>query len=89
MRWTAAIARSQYAGWTDMANERGARAYNGGLEAERPPPTPPPCKNSSDLYQFQRPVAKVGVDISTPAATPLALDALVSRQHERFKDIDV
>jgi len=39
----------------------GARAYNGGLEAEPTPPTPPLCKNSSDLYQFQqRPLAKVG-----------------------------
>ena len=32
--------------------ERGARAYNGGLEAERSPL--PPCKNSSDLYQFSK-----------------------------------
>ena len=36
----------------DRHGERGARAYNGDLEAERPP-YPSPCKNSSDLYQFQ------------------------------------
>jgi len=53
------VARSKYVGWTDMAC------------AEREPitavwrrsdsPAPPPCKNSSDLYQFQeRSVAKVG-----------------------------
>jgi len=49
------IARSKYVGWTDMAS------------AEREPITgvwrrsDPPCKNSSDLYQFQeRPLAKVG-----------------------------
>jgi len=44
----------------DRHGDRGARAYNGGLETERPP-IPLPYKNSSDLYQFQeRPVAKVG-----------------------------
>jgi len=35
----------------DRHGERKARAYNGGLEAERPP-YPSPCKNTSDLYQF-------------------------------------
>ena len=40
----------------DRNGERGA--YNGSLEAERPHPTPPSCKNSWDLYQFQeRPLA--------------------------------
>ena len=44
----------------DRHGERGVRAYNGGLEAARPP-YPFPRKNSSDLYQFQqRPLAKVG-----------------------------
>ena len=38
-----------------------ARAYNRGLGAEPTGPAPYPCKNSSDLYQFQeRPLAKVG-----------------------------
>ena len=65
------VAGSKYVGWTD--GERAARAYNGSLEA------PPPCKNSSELYQFQeRATAKVGggVDMSTPVhpvATPLTL----------------
>ena len=51
---------------------RGARAYNRGLGAEPtgPTPLPPPCKNSSDLYQFQeRPPAKVGWTCP-PQSTP-------------------
>jgi len=44
----------------DRHGERGARAYNG-IWRRSDPPTPPLCKNSSDLYQFQeRPLAKVG-----------------------------
>ena len=56
----------------DRHGERRARAYNGGLEAERPdrPPRPSPCKNSSDLYEFQeRPLAKVG-RTCPPQSTP-------------------
>jgi len=53
----------------DRRGERGARAYNGGLEAERPR-YPSPCKNWSDLYQFQeRPLAKVGWTCP-PQSTP-------------------
>jgi len=49
----------------DRHGKLGAPAYNGGLEAERPP-YPLPCKKSSDLYQFQeRPLAKSGVEMST------------------------
>ena len=45
----------------DRHGEGGARAYNGGLEAERPPSHP-----SSNLYQFQeRPLAKVGWTCAT------------------------
>jgi len=44
----------------DRHGERKARAYNGGLEAERPSPTPPPVKRVG-FYQFQeRPPAKMG-----------------------------
>ena len=53
-----------------------------GQSRDRPPYTSP-CKNSSDLYQFQeRPLAKVGVDTSTPVhsvATPLGLDHPMNR----------
>ena len=53
----------------DRHGERGARAYNWGLEAERPPYSSP-CKNSSDLYQFQkRPLEKVGWTCP-PQSTP-------------------
>ena len=53
----------------DRHGERGARVYNGGLEADRPP-SPSLCKNSSDLYQFQeRPLAKVGWTCP-PQSTP-------------------
>jgi len=48
----------------DRHSECGARAYNWGLGAERPPI--PPCKNSSDLYQFQQRSLAVH-----PAVTPL------------------
>ena len=52
----------------DRHGERGARVYNGGLGAEQPPY---PCKNSSDLYQFQeRPLAKVSTPVHL-VATPL------------------
>ena len=62
-------------GGVDRHGERGARVYNGGLGAERPP-YPSPCKNSSDLYQFQeRPLAKVGVDMSIPVQ-PVAMPLL-------------
>ena len=60
----------------DRHGERGARAYNG-IWRPSDPPTPPLCKNSSDLYQFQeRPLAKVGwTYMSTPCmhwrSTPL------------------
>ena len=41
--------------WVDRHGERAARAYNGSGSG-----TTPPCKNSSDLNQFQeRPLAKV------------------------------
>ena len=30
------VTRSKYVGWTDIYGERGARSYNGGLEAEPP-----------------------------------------------------
>jgi len=54
---------------------RRARDYNGGLGRSNPLLLPSPCKNSSDFYQFQeRPLAKSGMDMSTPiypVATPL------------------
>ena len=58
------VARSKYVGWTDIASaERmeptGESSPN--LNRTDPLSAPPPCRNSSDLYQFQeRPVAKVG-----------------------------
>ena len=54
----------------DRHGSRGARAYNGGLEAERPPFSAP-CKNTSDLYQFQeRLLAKVGWTCPPLQSTP-------------------
>jgi len=54
----------------DRHGERGARAYNGSLEAEKIPLFPSICKNSSDLYEFQqRPLAKVGWTCP-PKSTP-------------------
>ena len=39
-----------------------------------PPPTHPPCKNSSDLYQFQdRPLAKMGWTCPPQSTPPLNL----------------
>jgi len=58
------VAGSKYVGWTDVASaERmeptGESSPN--LNRTDPPPTSPPCKNSSDLYQFQeRPLANAG-----------------------------
>ena len=58
----------------DRHGERGARAYNGGsgggADRTDPPTTLLPCKNWSDLYQFQeRPLAKVGWTCP-PQSTP-------------------
>ena len=58
----------------DRHGERGARAYNGGLEAERPSPTPPPCKTRRILSISGATSSKNGVDMSTsvhPVATTL------------------
>ena len=56
------VPRSKYLGWTDMASPQRGR----GAE----PPYLSPCKNSSDLYQFQqRPLAKVGWTCP-PQSTP-------------------
>ena len=65
----------------DRHGERGARAYNGSLEAERPDrlPYPYPRKNSSDLYQFQeRPLAKVGWKCPPQSTEPDARQAISS-----------
>ena len=59
----ASPAQNMWGGQTWRA--RSARAYNWGLEAERPP-IPSPCKNSSDLYQFQQRSLAVH-----PVATPM------------------
>jgi len=68
------VARSKYVGWTDMASAE-RQPITGVWRRTDPPPNPPLCKNSSDLYQFQeRPLAKVGWTCppqSTPVATPL------------------
>ena len=54
------VARSKYVGWTDMASAE-CEPITGVWRRSNPPAQPLPCKNSSDLYQFQeRPVAKAG-----------------------------
>jgi len=54
------VARSNYVGWTDMASAE-REPITGVWRRTDPPSYPSPCKNSSDLYQFQeRPLAKVG-----------------------------
>jgi len=65
----------------DRHGECGAWAYNRGLEAEPSGPTThylsPPCKNSSDLYQFrERPLAKVGWTCP-PQSTRISLSSLL------------
>ena len=65
---TRGVASSKYVGWTDMASAE--REPITGVWGRSDPPTPPTCKNSSDLYQFQeRPLAKVGWTCQ-PQSTP-------------------
>jgi len=53
------VARSKYVWWTDMVSAECEPIT--GIWRRSDPPYPSPCKNTSDLYQFQeRPLAKVG-----------------------------
>ena len=58
--------------WGGQIGEHGALAYNGGLEAERPPPTPPPVKLVGFVSISGASSSKSGVDNSTcpPQSTP-------------------
>ena len=80
-RRTGASTRSKYMKWTDMASAE--REPITGVwrrsRVDRPPPTsPPPGKNSSDLYQFrERPLAKVGWTCP-PQSTRISLSSLLA-----------
>ena len=56
------VARSKYVGWTDVASAEHEPITRVWGPSDPHLHHPPPCKNSSDLYQFQkRPLAKVGL----------------------------
>ena len=64
----------------DRHGKRGARAYNGGLGAERPP-LPPPVKTRRMISILGATSSKSGVDMSTPVHVhPVATTLRICRR---------